>query len=116
MALRILILVSSLTVPVAMLRHHDAVPVGQLSLRPVEASDSRLADGHLHPFVGCNDLLCSPQSLADDDREDNGDGVKALARAIREVGGIDPAMALGFPAQPSPRAARCSSWRIPLRC
>jgi hypothetical protein len=116
MALRILILVCSLTVPAANSSQRDAIPVGKLQLLAYEALDSVMADGHLPPFVGCEDLLGPPQSLADDDGEDTGDDMKTLAPAIREVAGTDPAISLCFPAHRSPVAAQFSSGRIPLRC
>jgi hypothetical protein len=87
MALRMWILACLLSMPAARLSRCDATPVGKLHVLPEDASDSRMADGHLLPLVGCEDLLGPPESLADDEGEDYGDVVKALASAIREVGG-----------------------------
>jgi hypothetical protein len=57
-------------------------------------------DGHLHPFVGCDDLSCSPQSLADDDGEDSSilelaPSSALLSPALAPVQAIAPGWLLG---------------------
>jgi hypothetical protein len=116
MALRILRLACSLTVPAARFSQRDAVPVGRLHLSSGRSFDVNPPDGHFHPVVGCEDLLCSPRSLPDSDEDEGADGVNPHALAILQVVGIVPAIFPSFPDHPCPRMAGFSSWRAPLRC
>jgi hypothetical protein len=117
MALRILILVCSLTVPAVKPPHRDALPAGERDLLSCKSTDVRPTDGHSHPLVGCGtDFLLSSPLLSDRDEDGSEDEIQVPAFAIRQVGGIDLANTLFLPAPPSPFVAHFSSWRPPLRC
>jgi len=117
MALRILILICSLTLPAAKPSQRDAMPAGKLDLLSGKSSDVCRTDGHSHPLVGCcGDFLWASPLLPDSDEDESEDDVQTPASAIRQADGINLAISLFFPARPSPLAAHFSSWRPPLRC
>jgi hypothetical protein len=117
MGLRILILVCLLTVPAAKPSHRDAVPSGTLDLLSCKSSDVSPTDGRSHLLADCcADRMWSSPLLSNRGEDESEDDLQVPAFAIRQAGAINLAIALFFPASPSPLAAHFSSWCTPLRC
>jgi hypothetical protein len=117
MGLGILILVCLLTVAAAKPSHRDAIAASTLDLLSCKSSDVSPTDGHAHLLDDCSeDRMWSSPLLSNRDENENEDDLQVPAFAIPQAGEINLAIALFFPASPSPLAAHFSSWCTPLRC
>jgi len=118
MALRILILVFSLTVPAARPSDRGAVTVDNLDFHSAKSSDVRPTDRHARSLVDRGAGLFDSSSWLSDseDEEESEEVIPTPAFAIHQVGGIYLAIALSYPAPPSPLDAHPSRVRPPLRC
>jgi hypothetical protein len=114
MALRILILVFSLTAP----SDRGAVTVDNLDFHSAKSSDVSPTDRHAHPLdARGQEIFCASPWLSDsEDEEESEEDLPTPAFAIHQVGGIDLAIALSYPAPPSPLDAHSARVRPPLRC
>jgi hypothetical protein len=118
MALRILILVFSLTAPSAKPSDRGAVTVDNLDFHSAQSSAGSPTDRHARSLVDRGaELFDSSRWLShSDDEEESEENLPTPAFAIHQVGGIYLAIARAFPAPPCPLDEHSSRVWPPLRC